>query len=424
MSFREKRILRNALIVVMILAGIFGTAGSIKDGKRSMNEQSTEYILESDVSIDAAVAQDISNNSLTTEEISSLIDGMGSLPEVDEDAAIKKDIDQMIYSMSTKEKVGQVFFIKNDGRFGADILEKYPVGGIILFAGDMRGQTPASLTEKIEGFQNASKYPLLMGTDEEGGSVIRVSNVSALSSKKFRSPRDIFASGGFDAIKADTEEKSDLLLSYGINVNFAPVCDVSVHSGEFMYKRSFGDSAEDTAEYVDLVVSVMKEKKMGSVLKHFPGYGNNSDTHKAIVHDKREYEQFETEDYLPFIAGINQGADCVLVSHNIVECMDPDYPASLSQKVHEELRDKLGFEGVIITDDLMMGGVSNGYSKEEAAVQAFLAGNDMLLSTDYAIQFDAVLKAVENGEISEERLDESVRRVLLWKHHLGLELKK
>lgn len=401
MSLREKRMLRNVLIFIMVLAGIFGTAGSIRDGKIHEEDTATEAILPMD-------EMDFSGYGDGTEELC-------------EDEEVEKKIDQAIYTMTLAQKVGQMFFIKNDGRFGAEELENIPAGGIILFAGDFRGETKTSLTEKINGFQEASTFPLLIGTDEEGGSVIRVSSFSALSNKSFDSPRTLYASGGFDAISEDAVEKSELLISYGINVNFAPVCDVSVNPGEFMYQRSFGDSAEDTAEYVSLVVSKMKEQRMGSVLKHFPGYGGNGDTHKAIVHDKRPYEQFEEADYLPFRSGIDAGADSVLVSHNIVECMDPDYPASLSVKVHEELRDKLGFEGVILTDDLMMGGVSDGFSEEEAAVQAVLAGNDMLLSTDYAVQFEAVLEAVKNDEISEQRIEESVRRILRWKYNLGLE---
>lgn len=164
----------------------------------------------------------------------------------------------------------------------------------------------------------------------------------------------------------------------------------------------------------------MEEENMGSVLKHFPGYGSNGDTHKDIVRDKRAYTCFAQNDFIPFIQGIKDGADCILVSHNIVECMNDEMPASLSPEVINILRKDMGFEGVIITDDLMMNGVSDYIDEAESAVVAFLAGNDMILSTDYAIQYNSVLQACYDGRISMDRLDESVRRILMWKYRLGL----
>jgi len=159
---------------------------------------------------------------------------------------------------------------------------------------------------------------------------------------------------------------------------------------------------------------------MGSVLKHFPGYGNNGDTHKNIIFDKRDYKQFENVDFVPFKAGIAAGGDCILVSHNIVECIDNTMPASLSNEMNRIIREELDFNGVIITDDLMMDGVSNFVSDEESAVMAILAGNDMVLSTDFQIQYNSVLQAVNDGRITEERLDESIERILRWKKKLGL----
>lgn len=337
-----------------------------------------------------------------------------------EDEKTESGINDIIAGMTIEEKVGQIFFIKNDGRFDKTVLEEYPVGGIILFAGDFKFKSPESITAEIAAFQDKSRYPLLIGTDEEGGSVIRVSRYSTLVEEPFASPRSLYELGGYDIIEEDTRYKSRLLLSYGINVNFAPVCDVSFNPDEFMYPRSFGNSVSETSEYVKLVVNVMNEENIGSVLKHFPGYGDNGDTHKSIIRDKRGYEQFETVDFLPFEAGIRAGAECILVSHNIVECMDEEWPASLSYNVHDILRDELGFDGVIITDDLMMDGVSTYVSDEESAVRAVLAGNDMILSTDYQVQYKAVLDAVNSGTITEERLNQSIRRIMRWKYSLGI----
>lgn len=355
-----------------------------------------------------------SNKELTTEDLD---DSLASDNNNEETDIL---IENILASMTLEEKAAQIFFIKNDGRLDASILDEYPVGGIILFASDFEGETPDSLKEKIASFQNNSELPLLIGVDEEGGQVIRVSNYSALADYAFKSPKELYNQGGYDAICEDANFKSQLLLSYGINVNFAPVCDVSDNPSDYIYERSFGGSAEETAEYVSVVVAAMDDAGIGNVLKHFPGYGSNGDTHMNIVRDTRTYDEFKESDFIPFTAGIEAGADCVLVSHNIVECIDSEWPASLSDKVINVLRNDMGFDGVIITDDLMMNGVSNYVSDEESVVRAIQAGNDMIISTDFQVQYQAVLKALEEGTITEERLDESIRRILKWKYELGL----
>ena len=333
---------------------------------------------------------------------------------------VEKKIEEIIDGMTLEEKVGQVFFIKNDGRFDGSILDKYPVGGVILFKGDFSGKTEEDVKANIADLQDNSKVPLLVGIDEEGGTVVRISEYSHLVPEKYKSPMDLYYEGGFDVIRQDTINKSELLLSYGINVNFAPVCDIPDDTGDFIFNRSMGGDLNLTVNYVGLSVETMSSVGMGSVLKHFPGYGNNGDTHSGIVKDSRPIEEFEATDFIPFKAGIEAGAWCVLVSHLVVESMDPAYPASLSPEVHRMLREDMGYEGVIITDDLMMKGVSEVFSEGDAAVQALLAGNDMVLSTDYQVQYAAVLRAVKSGEISEEQLENSIRRILRWKYTLGL----
>ena len=187
-----------------------------------------------------------------------------------------------------------------------------------------------------------------------------------------------------------------------------------------MYARSFGQDAAQTARYVQTVVSEMKAQGMGSVLKHFPGYGGSADTHTGIAWDDRPYETFVASDFLPFQAGIDAGADLVLVSHNIVRSMDDQRPASLSPRVHQILREELGFEGVIVTDDLQMDGVRDFAGDEQAAVLAVQAGNDLLCCTDFQTQLPAVVRAVEAGEIAQAQIDQSVLRILKLKLALGL----
>ena len=174
------------------------------------------------------------------------------------------------------------------------------------------------------------------------------------------------------------------------------------------------------AQFAEQMVSLMKANYVGSCLKHFPGYGNNADTHTGIAVDYRSLEELENNDLLPFAAGIQAGCDAILVSHTIVDALDSQVPASLSPAVHRYLRDTMGFEGVIVTDDLVMQAITDAYGAGEAAVLAVLAGNDLLCSTEYMIQYDAVLTAVLEGRIDIDTLNNAVRNVLEWKTSLGL----
>ena len=230
----------------------------------------------------------------------------------------------------------------------------------------------------------------------------------------------VHASGGMEAIRSDTTEKAQLLKSLGINTNLAPVADLSGNQQDFIYDRSFGDDPAGVSEFVRVSVETYSENGMACVLKHFPGYGNNGDTHTGLTWDKRPYSEFQTRDFLPFQAGFEVGAPIVLVNHNIVECMDPERPATLSAEVHRVLREELGFGGLIMTDDLEMEAIPQYTAGENPAPQAFLAGNDLLLCSEPGESFHALLKAVGAGEIAEEQLDASVLRILEWKCSMGL----
>ncbi|WP_312642589.1 glycoside hydrolase family 3 N-terminal domain-containing protein [Hydrogenoanaerobacterium sp.] len=327
---------------------------------------------------------------------------------------------EILSTLSLEEKVAQMFIARCPEDKAAELAKQYQLGGYILFARDFEEKNGDEVKANIQSYQNSSKIPMLIGVDEEGGTVNRVSLYPQFRAVPFESPQRLYQKNGFDLIAQDTEEKSDLLKSLGINVNFAPVCDVSTNRSDYIYNRSFGQSPELTAQYVETVVKTMNDHNMGSVLKHFPGYGNNSDTHTGIAYDKRSYESFLNSDFKPFIAGINAGAGSVLVSHNIVSSIDAAYPASLSAEVHRILREDLKFDGVIVTDELSMNAIRNYVNAEEAAVLAVEAGNDLLCCTNFEEQIPAVVKSVENGRISEDRINESVIRILLWKLKLGI----
>jgi len=334
-------------------------------------------------------------------------------------------IDRLLSSMTNEEKVGQLFFVRCPIGDGAALAAEYHLGGYLLFGRDFKDifgtwLTAEQLIQKIQGYQEASSIPMLIGVDEEGGTVVRVSANSKLRSERFASPQDLYNRGGLDAVLADCREKDALLFSLGINVNFAPVVDVSTDPNDFIYERTLGRDAEETSDYIAAVVSQMETDGMGSVLKHFPGYGPNRDTHTGSALDVRPLEQLRQRDLLPFQAGVNAGSCAVLVSHNIIQDLDPDRPASLSPAVYKLLREELDFNGPALTDDLAMDAITEYAGDQGPAVLALAAGCDMVVTTDFQTQISQVLAALEDGTLSPERVSEAASRVLGWKYDLGL----
>ena len=326
----------------------------------------------------------------------------------------------LLDTMTLEQKVGQMFLARCPEEYAPELASQYQLGGYLLFARDFEDRSHEQVADTIAGYQSAVSIPMFIAVDEEGGTVNRVSRNPLLRPEPFASPQDLYQQGGLQRIVEDTKEKCSLLSGLGINLNLAPVCDLSQDPDDFIYHRSFGQDARHTASYVREVVQTMTHSRMGSALKHFPGYGGNVDTHTGIAYDHRPCETFQSEDFLPFRAGIESGAGMVLVSHNVVVCMDDRLPASLSPEVHRVLREELGFGGVILTDDLVMDGAGEFGSAEEIAVLAVQAGNDLLCSSEFELQIPAVLDAVRSGKIPMEQIDRSVLRILRLKQSLGL----
>lgn len=329
-------------------------------------------------------------------------------------------LDQKIAEMSIAEKVGQLFLVRYPGDSALTDSQTYHLGGFLLFGQDVENATAESLITQIQTLQANSEIPLLIGADEEGGTVTRISRNANLVASPFLAPQTLYQNGGWEAIIADTKQKAEILTSYGIQLGLFPVADVATNPNAFIYDRTIGLDAAGTSTFVETVVKSLAGTGVASTLKHFPGYGNNRDSHVEIVRDTRTLEELRTNDFLPFEAGIKAGADSVLVSHNIVTSIDDTQPASLSPKVIQVLREELGFDGVIMTDDMDMLGLADFTSQEQAGLAALKAGNDLVLSSSYASQIPVVITAVENGDYSEADLDASVRRILTLKETLGL----
>lgn len=383
---KSKRIIASALATVMALTALVGcqNSGESSKAETSAGEQNTQ--------------------------------ANESTAPVDPYA----DIDLKISRMTVEEKVGQLLYANCRGNDMTEAINDYHIGGVLLFGVDFDGKTKDEVKADIKAMQATAKIPLIIGTDEEGGTVVRASNNPNLRENAYLSPSETFANGGWSAVEDDAYDKAKFLLSLGVNVNMAPVCDITSNPDSFMYYRSFSSDAASTSRFVDTVVKASKEKKLGTVLKHFPGYGDNGDTHYSDATDSRLYSELQNNDFLPFEAGIKAGADSILVSHITVNSIDSGNPASLSEPVHEVIRDTLKFDGVVMTDDLDMFAVDALDIYEPLSVAAFKAGNDFLCCGDIETEYNALLTAVQNGEITTDRLDESVKRILIWKRNLDI----
>ena len=325
----------------------------------------------------------------------------------------REDALEKLNKMSLDEKIAQIFLVRYPDD-GISVLEKYQFGGYVFYAKDFENKSYDEVKKMISDLQDVSKIPILTAVDEEGGKVVRISSNPNLVKEPFKSSRELYLEGGFEAIKEDTINKSKILFDLGINLNLAPVIDVSVNSNDYMYSRALGEDSSVTSWYAKEVIKVSKGLGVSYTLKHFPGYGNNADTHNGEVIDNRSYEDILKNDLPPFEAGIDEGAEAVLVSHNIVNSIDFNNPASLSTSIHNLLRNKLEFKGIIITDDLAMGATKD---IDGATLKAILSGNNLIITTDYEKSINSVKEAISNKVIDESLIDRLAFRIIAWKYY-------
>lgn len=324
---------------------------------------------------------------------------------------------EKLQTLTLAEKIGQLMVVRySKNTIPQDAVKNYFISGTTFYSVDFNSKTEAEVKSMISTLQTNSKIPMLMAVDEEGGKVVRVSSNSNLAPEPFKSSQELYKTGGLPLIKTDTVNKSALLRNLGLNVNFAPVVDIA-SSTSYIYARTLGESPEITGQYAVTVVEASKNTGVSYSLKHFPGYGNNADTHTSSSVDNTSLEELRNTHLVPFKAGIEGGAESVMISHNIVSALDKENPASLSKPVHDLLFNDLKFTGIAITDDLDMDAakdVSNRYTK------AILNGNNIILCSDYKSAASELTTSVVNGVISEDYLNQKVFKVLAWKYYKGL----
>ena len=351
--------------------------------------------------------------------------------EVSEEEELEKKIQAQISEMSLEKKIYQLFFVTPESLTGVDMvtqagdatkaaLEQYPVGGIIYFSQNIEDET--QITTMTSNSQSYSKIPLFIGVDEEGGSLVaRIANNPNFQVPTFPDMKEIGASG--DPYKAYEVGSSigSYLKKYGFNMDFAPDADVLINpENTAIGSRSFGSDPQLVSQMVAEEVKGLEEQNVTAVLKHFPGHGSTAeDSHNGAAVVNRSLEELRSAEFLPFEAGIQAGADVVMVGHlQVPQIIPDDTPASLSSvMITDILRNELGFDGLVITDSLSMGAVTEYYTPAEAAVMCMQAGGDMLLiPEDFHQAYQGVLDAVNNQTLSEERINESLTRILRVKY--------
>ena len=343
-------------------------------------------------------------------------------------------VEEILCEMTLEEKVWQMMFVTPEDITGVSTavtagettqkaLQKYPVGGIIYFSQNF--QNIDQTTEMIKNTQEYSKIPLFISVDEEGGTVSRLGSKPQMGVKKQPPMSEIGATeDGEVAYKVGAELANDLS-KFGFNVDFAPVADVLVSRDNVETgTRSFGYDAVNVACMVENVVKGLQEGGVSATLKHFPGAGATTvDTHTGYSANPRTIEELRKTEFLPFASGIEAGADFVMMSHmTLTNATKDKLPCSLSSEVIRDiLIGELGFNGIVITDSLRMGAITEHYTPSEIGVIAVKAGNDMILMPKNITEtHKAIVDAVKDGEITEERINESVRKILKLKIEKGL----
>lgn len=334
---------------------------------------------------------------------------------------ITVDIDnralKLLNSMTLKEKIGQLLLIRTPKIDKIDTIKKYNPAGYILFQRDIKNKTKEELINEISLFQETANIPMFIAIDEEGGTVSRLSTNKNIVKDPFLSPQELYKKGGFEKIREDAIIKINLLKELGINMNLAPVADISTDPTSFIYERSFGKNKNETAKYIKTVLKT-QSNDVSYVLKHFPGYSNNLDTHKGLAIDNRPYKIIKNNDFLPFKVGIKNGANAIMVSHNIITSID-NKPATLSRNIHNILRNELNFNGIIITDDMSMGAIKK-YNTNTPYIDSVLAGNNVIIVTDYIDAYEEIYNAVIEDKITEELISKLVLKTLQFKLNLNL----
>lgn len=338
-------------------------------------------------------------------------------------------IELMLSGMTIEQKIGQMFicaFRKDEKGNGIvqlndktkKIIQDYGIGGVILFSENINSEEET--VQYIKDLKKISNLPIFIGIDEEGGRVVRT---ASLRLPQIPSAKETGGTGDAGKAYGYAKDIAMYLKRLGFNLDFAPIADINSNPNNTVIgDRSFGSDPEMTGEMVASFVKGLEENGIYSTLKHFPGHGDtSSDSHYGLASVENDLDRLEKVEFVPFEMGIEAGASFVMVGHISTPNVTDNYEPTIFSELllNEILRKRLGFEGIIITDALDMGAVTKYYTSEETSVKAVNAGVDILLMPDsFQEAYDGLLNAVKRGDISEKRIDESVKRILKLKMRL------
>ena len=414
--------MKKAIVVLIVMVcltagiwGIFMLRGSAgKAGGHVENDNGN-----------TGVAADVTESGTTTEEQTADSQETTEVPEEEKPSLV----DETLAGMTLHEKVCQMMFVTPEELTGEDgvtvagdatrqALENYPVGGIVYFAKNLESQD--QVKEMIDNSQKDSSIGLFVATDEEGGVVNRLMDTVGTT---YIGSMYYYKDDGDETAYENAYTIANDMSALGFNLDFAPVADVwSNPDNTVIGERAYSDDYAQAAELVGNAVKGFNDGGVMCTLKHFPGHGDTAeDSHYSSAYVHRTKEEIMADEMQPFRSGIEAGAEFVMVGHLIVPDID-EVPATLSYKIATGiLRDELKFEGVAITDSFEMESIADNYSVDDAVVMSVKAGMDMILQPkDMASAVNSIEQAVADGELSEDRIDESVRRILTLKESRGL----
>lgn len=408
-------------VLAMLVCVIGGITGILLLGNDEGDDVSTKKVQDA-AGGDHGITEISSKESVNTEK--KPVD----TTETTEDA-VSELVDKTMAEMSLHDKVCQMMFVTPEGLTGTDddmvagdatkqALQAYPVGGIIYFANNF--DNVDQTRDMISNTQSYSKIGLFIATDEEGGRVNRIMDTLGTT---YIGPMYDYKDDGPDAAFENAKTIASDMSALGFNLDFAPVADVwSNPDNTVIGDRAYSDDYAQAAELVGSAVKGFQDGGVICTLKHFPGHGDTAeDSHYSSAYVNRTKAQIMADEMQPFRTGIDAGAELVMVGHLIVPDID-ELPSTLSYKIATEmLRGDMEFDGVAITDSMEMESIADNYGVADSAVMAVQAGMDMLLQpADLAAAVNAIVTAVQNGDITEPRIDESVRRILTLKAERGL----
>ncbi len=415
---RRKRRIRNQILAYAAVAAfVIAFAAGIVFGVHYLTKESRRQEQQKQDQVDQVLGEEES-----IEESAKESETVPEVVELTPEQKLDDIVNAGIEVMPLEDKVAGLFIVTPESITGVttavkagdgtkEALTRYSVGGIIYRTKNI--QNAEQFKEMIETTKLYSNYPLFIAVEDEGGSI------SPLAEKGLTDKQEgaaaLAGNGGADKAYAAGAAIGGYLKEYGFNLNLAPVADLNSVDHSVMKDRAYGSEAEKVSPYVASMVQGLKEQQITACLKHFPGMGStDQDTDEGLASTDRSAEDFKANEFAVFQAGIEAGADMVMVSHMAAPSLAGDNtPCSMSAAVVTDLlRREMGFDGVIITDSMSIAAVSDYYEAGEAAVLALRAGCDMILMPeDFEKAYNGVLEAVQTGAISEERINDSLRRV-------------